>query len=282
MSKLFSLVKWGATLGSSPQSFLGARWVRGLLNRVPESRKRFWALRLLALSPHYFFHADEPGYRELPEAEYLEAEYKTSFESRKEIFDRVLAERLSENDTVIDYGCGPGFLAKIVSQRVRKVFAFDISEGALACARIINGSPNLDYIAATKTGFASVPDKSVDAVYSFAVVQHLTDEAFEKMLDFCSGKLAVGGRLYIHIQLLDDIWRPEDEWRADTSVKGKLKFRYGLHCFGRTEDGIKQMVSEKGFSDIKIAPMTDFLEVPRTDDVWGQHFLTAVKLSTAN
>ena len=33
MRKLINLAKWGATLGSAPQTFLGAKWVGRVLDR---------------------------------------------------------------------------------------------------------------------------------------------------------------------------------------------------------------------------------------------------------
>lgn len=278
MRKILKMAKWGATLGDAPQSFLGAGWIPRLLGRVSDKKKRLWALRILALSPHYFFNSEDASFRTLSEADYLEAEYREGVISRQRIFDKILAQRLTTEDVVIDYGCGPGFLAKIVAESVRRVYAFDISDGALACARVINPAPNLEYLKADESGLASVDDSSVDAVVSFAMVQHVTDSILSKIVSIWAKKLKSGGRIYVHIQLLNEEWRAENEWRDDTSIKGKLKFRYGLHCFGRSESAIEAMLKENGFERIEFRPMSSFLDEPRTDDVWPQHFVSAVKL----
>lgn len=277
MTKAFNVVKWAATLGPSPQTFLGAKWVRYVLKRTPEEKKRLWALRMLSLSPHYFFNADTRAENGLSETEYFELEYNEGVRSRKNIFENVVSNYVKPTDAVLDYGCGPGYLARIVAENVRQVYACDISEGALACAHVLNGSPNLEYVVATAEGLNSIPDESIDVVVSFALIQHLTDETFDKVLANCERKLKPGGTLLLHFPLKDDLWKTEDEWRSDTSIKGRLRFRYGLHCFGRSEEAVRSMVERRGFNEIGIKAMSEFLPEPRKDDVWPEHLLTAKK-----
>jgi cyclopropane fatty-acyl-phospholipid synthase-like methyltransferase len=108
------------------------------------------------------------------------------------------------------------------------------------------------------------------------MVQHLSDEVFAGVLKNCYRKLKSGGRLILHIQLTDNEWRTEDEWRADTSIKGKLKYKYGLHCFGRTEERHREMVKKAGFEDIVVREIGEY--VPEEfDDVCSQSLLTARK-----
>lgn len=252
MSNSFKGLKYALTLGSDPQNFLGKWWIPSLLRRLPKGSRRKWALRVLSLSPHYFF-GDDPGERTLDEN--LEVRFRDGSRSRKKICDLVLRPVLREGDTVLDYGCGPGFLAVAAARSVKKLYACDISVGALACAEIINPAPNLEYLRADDNGLKAVPDGGIDAAYSFAVIQHLTDETFERVLANCSRKVKPGGKLVLHIQLSDEVWKTEDEWKADTSVKGKLKFRYGLHCFGRTAEHHRELVEKHGFTDVKIEPL---------------------------
>lgn len=116
----------------------------------------------------------------------------------------------------------------------------------------------------------------LDVIYSFAMVQHLTDEVFEIVLTNCSRKLKSGGRLVLHIQLIDEVWKTEDQWKADTSLQGKIKYKYGPHCFGRTEQAHIDAVTKYGFRDIKIESIADF--IPEDfDDICSQSLLTAVK-----
>lgn len=276
MRKLLNVAKWGATLGREPQQFLGAKWIPKFLNRRSDAKKRIWALRILSLSPHYFINPDHPKFAGLSHNDYLEAVFDDCVESRQKLYDQILAPHLRADDAALDYGCGPGFLAAVAAPNVKRLYAVDISTGALACARILNAAPNLEYIMADPAGFAHIPDESLDVIYSFAMVQHLTDEVFELVMQNCRAKLKSGGRLVMHIQLIDEVWKPESEWVNDTSLKGKLKYRYGLHCFGRSKEQHTETVERNGFTDVKIADIADIV-TDDFDDICSQHLLTAVR-----
>ena len=276
MRKLWNLAKWGLTLGSQPQAFLGAKWVEHALKRAPGSKKRLWALRLLSLSPHYFLDPDDPRYAGMSNAEYLEAAFRTGAESRQKIYDQIIKQYFNADDRVLDYGCGPGFLSAVVAKQVKTIYAADISTGALACARVLNAAPNLHYILADDAGLGEIGDGSLDVVFSFAVVQHLSDEVLEHVLDTCWQKLKSGGKLILHTQLLGGEWRSEDEWKNDRSVQGRLKFRYGLHCFGRTEESHRQMLEKQGFEQIEFKNIADIV-TEKFDDVCDQSLFTAIK-----
>lgn len=276
MRRIIDIAKWGLTLGREPQNFLGAKWIKTLLDRSPKSKKRIWALRLLSLSPHYFINPDAPEYKGLKTDEYLEKVFQICLDSRVKIYDQILKGRFRPDDVVIDYGCGPGFLAIAVAPHVKKIYGCDISNGALACAKVLNKAPNAEYVTADAEGLRQIEDESVDAIFSFAMVQHLSDEIFEMVLENCRRKLKPGGRLILHIQMIDAMWRTEDDWKNDASVQGRLKFRYGLHCFGRTEAAHREIVAKHGFGDIKVENLADMV-TENFDDVCSQSLLTATK-----
>jgi SAM-dependent methyltransferase len=276
MNKLFNLVKWGITLGSGSQNFLGAKWISKTLDRTRTEKQRLRALRILSLSPHYFIDTDNPAYAEMSNREYLEAAFDIYKLSREKLMDQVLSGRVGRDDVVLDYGCGPGFLAKAVAANVKHIYAADISNGALACARILNSADNLDYVVADESGLNDISNATVDTVISFAVIQHISDDIYKLILANCWRKLKPGGRLLIQIQLLEAGWRTEEEWKADRSFRGKLKFRYGLHCFGRTAEAHLAMVRKLGFVDAKVESIAD-LVTEKFDDICSQHLLTARK-----
>ncbi len=270
----FDIAKWALTLGSGSQNFLGARWVEPFLGKVSEAKKRIWALRILSLSPHYFLDPDNPKYKEMSSTEYLEQMFRESVDSRKDIFENLIRPQIRTSDAVMEYGCGPGFLAKETAGYAAKVFGCDISSGVLACARILNSAPNLTFVLANDEGLGEVDDESLDAIYSVAVIQHLSNEIFEIVLKNCEAKLKKGGKLILHIQLNDDDWKTEEEWKNDSSFRGKLKLKYGLHCFGRTEQEHTESVEKFGFKVVSITP----LPVVAGDEVSAQALLIAEKI----
>lgn len=276
MVKSLEVAKWFISLGKEPQNYLGARWIPALLRRVPKSSRTLWALRILSLSPHYFFDHDNPKYRGMSNTEYLEANFAAVTESRENIYQKMLSGYLKTDDTVLDYGCGPGFLAKATAPNVGKIYALDLSPGAIECAKIINNAENIQYIALGEDGLDAIPDQSLDAVYSFAVIQHLTNEVFEIVLENCCRKLKPGGQLLLHIQLNDETWKSEEEMRSDRSAKGRVKFKIGLHCFGRTEEEHIELVSKHGFDVVEIRQLVDFFP-EFADEIGSQRLLIARK-----
>lgn len=262
-----------------PQIFLGARWIGSFLKRLPDDRARLWALRILSLSPHYFIDADNPKYAHMSTDEYLETSFEEISASRERIFSKIFKSELEKEFAVMDYGSGPGFLAKAVSPHVRQIYAVDISEGAIVCAKILNSAANIDYSVLSDNGNGNrdIPDESVNAAFSFAVVQHLTDEAFGKMLDFCHRKLRPDGKIILHLQLIDDAWKTEASWSKDRSLKGIIKYKYGLHCFGRTEQQHFNALSKHGFHKIETRRLDEFFHA-KLEEVASQRILIARKM----
>lgn len=265
---------WSVTLGREPQNFLGARWIPRLLEYMPLRHRKRWALRLLSFSPHYFLRPDAPEYAGMTFDEYLNAAFVSATASRQRICDELLEPYLDRSMRLLDYGCGPGFLASAVAPRVAGVYACDVSRGALACAAILNPRSNVDYLSLLDGELDKIPAGSIDVVYSFAVAQHLTDEALDVVLARCAAKLKCAGTLILHVQLEDEAWRTEDEWRSDTSLSGRVRYRCGLHCFARSEARYREIVAKHDFTRVRLARLVDLVEDPDSDHR-SQALLTA-------
>ncbi|MGF7237408.1 MAG: class I SAM-dependent methyltransferase [Frankia sp.] len=239
------------------QNFLGAAWVAALVDHTPAGRRRGVALWLLALSPHYFYGPDR----------YQEAARNRA--TRERLAAELVGAHLADGDTVLDYGCGPGYLAVAAAARTRgDVWAVDISAGVLACARILNSAPNLRY--QTPAEFAH-SGATVDVAYSVAVAQHLTDAVLRGVLRELFAALRPGGVLVLHVVVDAPGWHDEREWRraAASSVRGWLRMRYGLNCFSRSPAQVTGLLAEAGFAEVTIRPVRELCDVD--DDVAGQH-----------
>jgi 2-polyprenyl-3-methyl-5-hydroxy-6-metoxy-1,4-benzoquinol methylase len=274
MRKYLNVIMNILTLGNEDQSFLGARWIEKLLKRAPEKYKRRLALTALSWSPHYFFRNSSPEYLHLSHPEFTEKEFERNRLGRGKLCSQVLLSHLNNTQVVLDYGCGPGFLANSVSKHVRTLYAVDLSRGVLECARILNSSPNSTFIHTTQ--LREIEEGSIDLIYSFAVIQHVTDAIFKMILATMYEKLKKGGKLIIHVVIDEENWRMEQDWRRDMTVKGRLKWKYGLNCFKRNEEDVKGMLVSAGFTSIVLQPMQELCP-ERFDDVCTQHLIRAVK-----
>jgi SAM-dependent methyltransferase len=260
------------TLGRDDQSFLGAGWITALLRRAPSRARRQLALSVLSWSPHYFYRHPDYGYEGLSHVEFTEREFQRNRTTREKIGQLVLKPYLNPSQVVLDYGCGPGFLVHHVAGLVQTIYGIDISKGVLECARILNGTPNARFL--HTSDMAAVGDATVDLVYSFAVAQHIRDSLLESIFETLRRKLKPEGKLLLHVVLDQDGWRTEGAWRSDTSVAGRLKLSYGLNCFSRSEQRVREMLKATGFSAVVVRPMRDMCPEP-FDDVCAQHLVYA-------
>lgn len=247
---------WGGS-----QNFLGARWVEHLVDSSPVKVRERVALWLLSLSPHYFYDRD------------IRSEAERNRQSRQALADVLIAPHLNKATQVLDYGCGPGYMAYAVAERAGHVYAVDISRGVLACAKALNGRSNITFLRPAEARQAT---ETVDLAYSFAVVQHLRTEMLLDVLGLIAQNLRSDGVLLLHFAVPGQGgWRTEAEWTADQSVVGRAKLRYGLNCFGRSADEMKALVTGCGFTDVVIRSLSGSITVPGDDDITHQHWLTA-------
>jgi SAM-dependent methyltransferase len=253
MSALTCRATWGGS-----QNFLGARWVERVVGGVPESARERAALRFLALSPHYFYDRD------------LGAEADRNRQSRQILAAELVVPHLAPDARVLDYGCGPGYLAAAVAGQAAHVAAVDISRGVLACARVLNGRPNITY--QTPAQFRAGGGQ-VDLAYSFAVVQHLRTAILGQVMDLLAAAVRPGGTLLLHFAMADNGYRTEADWLADGSLAGRAKLRYGLNCFARSAAEMTGLVTRAGFTGAVVQPLRDKIAIPG-DDIPEQYLLT--------
>src|SRR5258708_3497511 len=169
--------------GGGSQNFLGARWVERLVDSSPEQIRERVALRLLSFSPHYFYDRD------------IRAEAERNRRSRRALTEAVISPHLCGTARVIDYGCGPGYMAHAVAERAGHVDAVDISRGVLACAKALNGRSNISYLTPGELRQAA---GKADLAYSFAVAQHLRAEVLVVALGLLADKIRRDGMLLVH------------------------------------------------------------------------------------
>jgi SAM-dependent methyltransferase len=260
------------TLGRDNQSFLGARWIALLLRRAPSPVRRRMALSVLSWSPHYFYRHPEYNYEGLSHAEFTEREFQRNRTTRAKIGQLVLAPHLHASQVVLDYGCGPGFMLHHIAGLVQTIYGVDISKGVLECAKILNSTPNGRFL--HTSDLTQIGDATIDLVYSVAVVQHIRDSLLAGVLDTLRRKLKPTGKLLMHIPLDQEGWRTEAAWQNDTSVSGRLKLAYGLNCFSRSEQRIREMLEASGFKSVVVRPMREMCPEP-FDDVCTQHIVYA-------
>ena len=76
--------------------------------------------------------------------------------------------------TALDFGCGPGRLtAGLAAAGFGRAIGVDVSPGMLAKARELVDDDRCEFVHDPGTELATVPDESIDLVYSSRVLQHM-------------------------------------------------------------------------------------------------------------
>lgn len=271
IKKFLFAVKMFFIVGKKSQTFLDAKWIRLLLKGAPQKYKKTVALNILALSPHYFFGEKKDR------KSFLIREYKRNLRTRQLLFEHIVSHHVTPQSVVMDYGCGPGFLAKIVASKTKKVYALDISDGVLLCADTLNHKDNLYYLNVFKDQANRIDDNSVDLIYSFAVLQHVSENLIAGIFDLFYAKLKLNGKVLIQVQLIADGWKTEMEWKKDQTITGQLKYKYGLHAFSNSVSFYSDKLERSKLKFLSMVELKDVLPFP-FDDIYNQQLISAQKL----
>lgn len=254
-----------AAAGSSRQAFLDRRWIRWLLRATPPGYRRGFALRLLSLSPHYFIYQWDRYPSDWDRSRILDAEHERNRHSRRQIADRLLAPVLPPQASVLDFGCGPGFLAGDVSARVSSVIGLDISSGTLACAAALNPGPSYRCLHGEQL---PVEDASIDLVYSIAVFQHIDPGDWPRYFHEFHRVLRPGGTGLCHFAIADS---DPVSYEQPTGPRAL----YSLRFQESTTEQVLGVLGRAGFAEIEVRPMEAVAAID--DDVGRSHIATFCK-----
>ena len=149
---------------------------------------------------HGFDHHDEPADHQHP----YDLPYHWAMGRFYQYVVQVAAERVApvlRGRTVLEMGCGDGYMTAQIARHARSVFGFDLNQRAIAFAEMIVRDPNVSFVvgrAEDVTEIAAGMQEPPDVVASFEVVEHLSAEERNAFLDAARGILLPrNGRLVL-------------------------------------------------------------------------------------
>jgi SAM-dependent methyltransferase len=133
--------------------------------------ERFWDARARENAAYYIDNA----------LDYTEVDMARFWERGREVVDFV-SERLgvapAPSDEVVEIGCGIGRVTRVLAERSRRVWAFDVSAEMLRRAREQLGHiGNIEWVHGDGATLRPLRDRVASACFSFLVLQHLPDPA---------------------------------------------------------------------------------------------------------
>lgn len=254
---------------SAQQRFLDSACVAPLLSLTPPSLRRALALRLLALSPHYFIYQFGAHYPAgTPRRDVLAREARRVAESRRALCAGLLRPYLRPEMTVLDFGSGTGSLAWELSRHVAQVLACDVSRGVSACARVLHPAANVRYLTNPPGGLRPLGDASVDFVVSLAVLQHLSTPEVLVFLREFARVLRPTGQALCHVVLCDPD-EPRQWLNFEPRGRRMRGLRPRMRCFEPHE--LLATARLAGFEQARLFAVRERLA--SADDIGGEHVL---------
>jgi len=248
---------------SREQEFLNRRFVEWALAAAPRRKRRALALRLLALSPHF---SDRP-FGAVLKLGALEREFARNAATRRAIHEALIRPRVAPSMRVLDFGCGPGYLAKAVSADVSEVIAVDVSRGVIACAALLNPASNITYSINHRSDLRFIGTSSIDLIYSFAVIQHLETRIAADFFREFYRVLRPGGQTLCHLVLGPG----EGDRRELRGWEKWLRLRQVRLAPAEAE----RMARDGGFDRVRLVPIRELARID--DDVGRQHLMLLEK-----
>ena len=213
-------------------------------------------------------------YNSAEEVETYEEEFGENTDRSDEIEELVDILELDATKSVLDIGTATGSLALELAKLCKQVYAIDISEPMLVCARKKAERFGLDNIEFSHAGFLSyqLKDNTLDAVFSKYAFHHLPDIWKFVALKRIFASLKPGGRFFLKDAVLsvdihefydfaDDWVSTMDELFGDKGTEAAVlyfKEEYPTYVWV-----IEEMLKRVGFNVVEVSsapePHTAFI-----------------------
>lgn len=155
--------------------------------------------------------------------------------------------RPSEDDVILDLGCGAGLQTALLGRKARRVIGVDVSEGAIGRARtdpyLVKGAVHIEFICSSLME-ARFENEMFDKIYSFCVLEHIPD--YRQVLQECFRILKPAGWMVFSVDGLATIDNPELKRKHALDQKVLRYF---------TPQSLTEDLLAAGFRDVGVQPM---------------------------
>ena len=146
-----------------------------------------------------------------------------------------LIEKVGERGMIADIGCGPGQIARYLSDHGAAACGVDLSPGMLAQARTLN--PDLEFTQADMRTLEGIPDRAYAGISAFYSIIHVPESELAQAFAAFKRVLQPGGVVLLAFHLGAEIKHLDEWWGEPVSVDFIFYSR----------ETIKQKLTEAGF-----------------------------------
>lgn len=132
----------------------------------------------------------------------------------RELLDR-FAGRVRETGPVCDMGCGPGHVARYLSERGVQVFGCDLSLKMVEQARRLN--PGMEFRQGDMMSLG-IPDQTLAGIVAFYSIIHIPRAKIVQALIKLYRVLQPGGLLFLAFHIGDDTLHLDEWWEKKVCV----------------------------------------------------------------
>jgi 2-polyprenyl-6-hydroxyphenyl methylase/3-demethylubiquinone-9 3-methyltransferase len=155
--------------------------------------------------------------------------------------------QLSQDDVVLDIGCGPGHHLLAIAGEIKRGIGVDLSSGMIEVAKTNLASSvwqdRLDFLVENGEALSTIPDNSIDLAMCIGAFEHICDKA--SMLSGVHRVLKPGGRFFCltpHGGFL---------WYQTVAPLLKLETRHYSTDKFLTRGEFVRMLRESGFAQVE-------------------------------
>lgn len=166
----------------------------------------------------------------------------------RELLDR-FAERTRDSGPVCDLGCGPGHLARYLSERGVDTFGLDLSPKMVELARQLN--PNVVFKQGNMLTL-DLDDDSLGGIAAFYSIIHIPRDQVTRVLSELRRVLKTGGLLLVAFHHGEEILHLEELWGEKVSMNFLFFTKNEMEGYLRSAGfDIEEVVERSPYLDVE-------------------------------
>jgi 2-polyprenyl-3-methyl-5-hydroxy-6-metoxy-1,4-benzoquinol methylase len=151
-------------------------------------------------------------------------------------YHQFFVDKVGENDTVLDIGCGNGALTYDVAQKAKKVVGIDLNERNITTAKKTYSRENIEYICGDALTY--FPKEKFDVIILSNVLEHI-----DKRVEFLDSFKSLAPKILIRVPMLNRSWI--DIYKKELGLEYRLD---KTHFIEYTFEGFEDELGEAGLS----------------------------------
>ncbi len=151
-------------------------------------------------------------------------------------YHKFFVDNVSENDSVLDIGCGNGALTYDIAKKAKTVVGIDLSEKNISIAKKKYSRENIEYIHGN--ALTDLLDDKFDVIVLSNIIEHI-----DKRVEFLNSLKDLAPKFLIRVPMLNRSWI--DLYKKELNIEYRLDT---THFIEYTYEGFMEEIEGGGLS----------------------------------